>query len=151
VDVLYRVYAWSSLPSVSDPAEYLFTAPATTGYWAGGDDLGISVQLKVNLGGPPAIDLTTGLAQKSVNYFAGRRLPVEFAGVAVNRTGQVSFLIVDDEDLKHTVEDLSLMPAPHLFRLPDGLHMYASIGDVNIVRVDRGSYTVQLPVQEVSQ
>lgn len=149
-DVLYRVYAWSDLPSASAAAGYTFTPGDKMGYWSAGEDLGITVQMKTNLGGPPGIDLTTGLAQKTVSYFAGRRLPVELSGVAVDRQGSAYFLIVDSEETKRTVEAMSLMPAPHLFRLPDGLFMYASIGAVEIQRVGRGSYSVSVPLQEVS-
>lgn len=149
-EVFYRVVAWSDLPSSAAPSVVSIVVPGMAGYWSAGPAFGVVIPMWYGYKNPPAIDLDSGLAEKTLHYFAGRTYPVEFAGSAVERTGAVSFLIMSEE-AKRQVERLSLLPAPHLFRLPDGLFMYASIGPVQLRRVDRGAYTVELKVQEVAK
>jgi hypothetical protein len=150
IEVFYRVTAWSSLPSASNPVEESIVVSSNVGYWSAGPGFGISLPLRVGYKNPPKIDLSSGLAQKRIHYFAGRQFPVEFAGAAVQREGSVELLVTNLDD-KLIAEQLSLLPAPHLFRLPDGLYMYASIQPVEIQRVDRDAYTVATKVTEVQK
>lgn len=149
-ELFYRVTAWSDLPSASAPVSNSIVVPGDMGYWNAGAGFGVALQLRVGFRNPPKIDLSSGLAQKSLHYFAGRTRPVEFSGTAVLREGSVEFMVTSLEE-KRIAEVLSLLPAPHLFRLPDGLHMYASIEPVDIERIEPNAYTVSTSVVEVEK
>lgn len=148
--VYYRVLAWSDLPSTSLAADVFIDVPGTMGYWSAGTAFGVALQLKYGLKNPPSIDMESGLAEKTLHYFAGRTYPVEFAGNSVERVGDVEFLVLTVDE-KRQAEVMALLPAPHLFRLPDGTFLYASTDPVKVRRVDRNSYTISLGIQEVSK
>lgn len=148
--VLYKVEAWSALPSVAESAVLTVDTTTVAGYWSAGAGFQVVIPMRVGYKSPPKIDLESGLAQKTLHYFAGRTLPVEASGDAILRTGKASFLITNLQD-RAVVAQLALLPAPHLFRLPDGTHLFASIGNVSEARVDRDAYTISLPLQEVEQ
>lgn len=146
--VLYRVEAWSDLPSSAVSADASVYSLTNMGYWSAGPGFQNTTQLRVGLGSPPRIDITRGLADKTLHYFAGRTLPVEATGTSLERTGTVEFLVSSLAE-RQLVAAMSFLPAPHLFRLPDGTYFFASIGAVSEVRVDRDAYTFSFPVQEV--
>ena len=120
------------------------------GYWSASPGLNLVQPLKLNLNSPPRIDLTTGLASKSLHYFAGRTSPIEMTGVSESRTGQVSFLVLTEDEMR-LIRRMATLPAPHLFRMPDGTTVFASIGPVSDKRVQRGAYQITLNVTEVEQ
>lgn len=149
-DVQYKAIAWTGLPSSSESGIMSVSTIATCGYWSAGPAFEQVMQLRVNMGAPPKIDLTTGLAQKTLHYFAGRKSPVEMVGEATQRVGAVEFAVTSVQDMMH-VRAMALLVAPHLFRLPDGTFLYASIGPVSDTRLDQGWYHITLQVTEVER
>ncbi len=149
-EVFYRVNAVSALGTVGTADSVSTFTESKVGYWAAGDNFYLSQQIRMNLGDPPGIDFETGLAQKELHYFAGRTLPVEFSGAARLRTGEASFMVGSVLERDQVIE-MSYLPAPHLFRLPDGTFLYASVEPASTHRVDEGFYTVEIPLTEVSK
>lgn len=146
--VLYRALGWSDLPSVAISEEVALVAEFDRGYWSAGPGFNLVMPLKMDLRKPPAIDVVSGLAEKTLHYFQGRTLPVESAGEAVARSGAVSFMVGTEADM-HRCREMALLHAPHLFRLPDGTTLYASLGSVRDKRLDRGFYQITMPASEV--
>lgn len=149
-DVYYRVRTTSTLGTVIDSVIRMVRTTTLSGYWAVGPNFSMSLPLRLGLGDPPSIDLETGLAARELHYFAGRTLPVEFAGVARQRTGEASFMVPTLAERNQALQ-MSYMPAPHLFRLPDGTFIYASIDPVSSHREDEGFYTIEVPLTEVAK
>lgn len=149
-EVLYKAVAWTDLPSFSESGVESISTVNAVGYWSAGPDFGLTLQLAVNQGAPPKIDLTEGMYQKVLHYYAGRRLPVETVGEAVQATGSVEFVVKTVED-RDQARVMAMLPAPHLFRLPDGVTLFASIGPVSTVRLAPGWYKVSLPVTEADR
>lgn len=144
----YRVIAWSALPSSIASAVAAIVTTTSVGYWSAGNNFGQNLQLAVNVQNPPKLDLTVGLANRVLNYYAGRQKPVETAGIATTRTGALEFLI-EGIDTRDQVVDMALLPAPHLIRMPDGTKLFASIGPVAPRRVTGDWYQVTFNIQEV--
>lgn len=149
-EVFYRVVARSPLGTTEEGLIQSIFTEAAAGYWSVGEGFYLSVKLRMDLGGPPGIDLSSGLVNKERHYFAGRTLPVEYVGTARQRSGQAHFMVGSVAE-KNQVEDMSYRAAPHLFRLPDGTYLYASISDVAMLRQDEGFYTVKLTATEVEK
>lgn len=157
-EVWYRVEAWSELPSVAisevvifhpgyiETDEGLVRAPVQ-GYWSVGD---ISLPMKMGYKNPPSIDMSTSIHQKTLHYFAGRPSAVETVGEAIEREGSAKFVVGTVEDME-ACRSMALLPAPHLFRLPDGTHIFSSIGPVKDSRLDEGFYEISFKLTEVSQ
>ena len=109
------------------------------------------LQLRVNVGKrPPKMDVTTGLHDKVLHYFAGRDYPVESTGPALTNTGSVEFTVTSIED-RNRAHAMAKLSAPHLFRLPDGTTKYCSISPVQDTRLDEGWYKITLSVTEVGK
>lgn len=157
-EVWYVVEAWSELPSVAasqpvvfqpgfipDEEGQLVRAPVM-GYWSVGQQ---ALQMKMGYRNPPKIDMSTGRHQKTLHYFAGRTSAVETIGEAIAREGSVKFMVGTEAEM-HACREMALLPAPHLFRLPDGTFVFASIADVSDKRLDEGFYDISFKITEVS-
>jgi hypothetical protein len=120
------------------------------GYWTAGTQFNEVVRMRRGQGAPPKIDLQTSVAQKTLQYFAGRTKPVELAGTAESRVGTVEF-VVTSEDQMWQARRMALLPAPHLFRLPDRTHIFASMGPMTDTRLADGWYKLSFTITEVEQ
>lgn len=149
-EVFYKIQTVSTLDTVGESIVRSLTTLTKSGYWSVGPGFTMSLAMRLGLGDPPGIDLETGLAAKELHYFAGRTLPVEFAGVQRQRSGQATFMVPSLAERNQAIE-MSYQPAPHLFRLPDGTFLYASIEPASTHRVDEGFYTIEVSMQEVSK
>lgn len=156
VDVLYKVVAWTDLPSSSESEvviinsnyrDGVYVGPVG-GYWSAGDNFTTIVRMDKGQGQPPKMDLTSGLANKTLHYFAGRSKPVETVGEATLREGQVEF-IVSTVAVMQQARRMAMMPAPHLIRLPDDTTLYCSIEEVEDTRLAEGWYKISFNVTEV--
>lgn len=146
--VAYRAVAWSDLPSSAESDVATIETPNEIGYWSAGD--GLSVAMEYGVGGAPSVDFTAGLNEKTLHYFAGRKLPVEVSGIARTRVGAVSFMISTREQLE-TVREMQYLPAPHLLRIPDGTAMFCSISPVSEKRIVGDLFDISFTATEVSQ
>lgn len=148
--VLYKVISWTSLPSSSESEVESISTVGTIGYWSVGAMFEHVLQLRINQGNPPKIDLTTGIYDKTRHYFAGRTLPVETTGEAREVSGSVEFVVptLVERDLSRS---MALLPAPHLFRLPDGTTLFCSIDPVSETRLEDGWYQLSFDVIEVDR
>lgn len=158
-EVWYRVQAWTELPSVALSNIVVFqpgyiqeedgslVRGPVWGYWSVGD---LSLPLKMGYQNPPKIDMTTEPYQKTLHYFAGRTSPLETIGEAIAREGSAKFMVSSIQDME-ACRSMALLPAPHLFRLPDGTTVFASIGPVKDTRRDVGFYEISFNLTEVSQ
>lgn len=148
--VLYKAVAWTSLPSSKESVAQSVATFSDRGYWSVGTDFELMIPLKINIKKPPKIDLTTDLHSKTLHYFAGRTLPTETAGDALAVSGSVEFAVNSVEQLTQ-VRQMAKLPAPHLFRLPDGTFLYASIKGVRDSRLEVGWYSIRLRITEVGK
>lgn len=148
VTARYKAISWTDLPSSSESAVSPVSTDSIIGYWSGGNSFEKSVQLRVNYKNPPKLDLETGVADKVLHYFAGRKSPVETVGTSTQRKGSVEFMVSSIDELQQ-VRALALMPAPHLIRMPDGTTVFASIGSVSDKRQDEGWYRISFKITEV--
>lgn len=149
-EVRYKAVAWTALPSSSESILQFIDTTSSRGYWSAGPSFEQVIQLRVNIGSAPKIDLTTGLTQKTLHYFAGRRSPVEMTGEATERSGSVEFAVTSAADV-FKVRSMALLVAPHLFRLPDGTLIYSSVGSVSDTRLAEGWYHITFDITEVDR
>lgn len=156
--VLYKAIAWSALPSSTESAQVSVNSTYVGedyigpdgGYWSGGAGFNTILRMKHGYQKPQSIEMTTGAHEKVLHYYAGRDSAVETMGEATVRTGKVEFLVLTLEDMRKA-RQLATMPAPHLFRLPDGTKVFASIGAVTDTRLQEGAYTISLQITEVDR
>ena len=148
--VLYKVIAWTSLPSSAESEVQEISTVGIVGYWSVGEMFENVIQLRVNQGGPPRIDLKTGVFQKVLHYYAGRTSPVETMGEATAVTGDVEFVVTTVQD-RDQARIMAKMPAPHLLRLPDGTTVFASLGPVSEKRLAPGWYRIGFGITEVDR
>lgn len=148
--VQYKVIAWTDLPSSSESLVQEISTVYEVGYWSVGDMFQTVIQLRINQGGPPKIDLTTGIYQKILHYYAGRTSPVETIGEATAVTGSVEFVVTSVAE-RNLARLMALMPAPHLFRLPDGTLVFSSVGEVSETRLAEGWYQISFNITEVDR
>lgn len=149
-NVLYKVVAWSNLPSSSESVAKAISTVSDRGYWSARLPNDVVLQMHINQGAAPKIDVTTGSHVKTLHWFAGRTRPVETVGEASLVTGSVEF-VVPSVQQRDTAREMALMPAPHLFRLPDGTTLYCSIGPITDVRLADGWYKLTFAVTEVDK
>lgn len=132
---LYRLTAYTVEGAISEVA--LPVVATSQAVWLSGDT-GFALACRLPFDPKPSI--TPGRARASKRY-AGRALPVAYAGEAISRTVQVSGTTTDhalsDEESAH-VERLTMLaqtPAPvFMFRDPDGRRIYGTIGDIPMPR-----------------
>lgn len=148
--VEYKVVAFTDLDTTAESTIIPVFTTVSMGYWSSGPNFSVTMQVKMDLGSRPAFNMQRGLTSKSLHYFAGRKLPVEFAGSATKTTADISFTVDSVED-RDEILQLATLPAPHLLRHQDGTVMYASIDDVNLKRVLRGIYQVSVSFTEVQR
>jgi len=150
VDVLYKVIAWSDLPSSSETEPVAISTVVYQGFWSAGPALENLLPLRINKGDPPKIDLKTSPYQKVLHYFAGRTSPVETIGEATLVEGSVEFIVTSVAD-RDRARAMALLPAPHLLRLPDGTTVFSSVGPVAEKRLAEGWYQLSFEITEVDR
>lgn len=143
----YRVTATSDLPSSSSTTVELTTS--SDAIWlSGGQGFALAVPLAWN----PKTAVSSGLANRKVHRFAGRRLPVEMSGVQRVRTVSLSATLLDERiDLLDRLEDLSYRPAPFLYRDPLGRRIYTSLSGLQMDRAIGGTWSVSASLEEVDR
>ena len=144
---LYRVTAISDLPSSSSTTIELTTS--SDAIWlSGGQGFALAVPLAWN----PKTAVSSGLANRKVHRFAGRRLPVEMSGVQRVRSVSLSATLLDERiDLLDRLEDLSYRPAPFLYRDPLGRRIYTSLSGLQMDRAVGGTWSVSASLEEVDR
>lgn len=148
VEVEYVLRAYSDLPSMINSDPVIITARAAGAYISGGDAYSHVVPLTYN----PEVEWTTGLAERKLHYFAGRKYPVETAGQARTRQLNYSGTLTADEDHLTAFKALAVMPGPHLWRSPDGQMFFCSLGTPTIRRWPSGkAHDVSFQLTEVDQ
>lgn len=144
---LYRVTAISDLPSSSSTTVELTTS--SDAIWlSGGQGFTLAVPLAWN----PKTAVSSGLANRKVHRFAGRRLPVEMSGVQRVRSVSLSATLLDERiDLLDRLEALSYATAPFLYRDPLGRRIYTSLSGLQMDRALGGTWSVSASLEEVDR
>lgn len=160
VDVQYKLVAWTDLPSSSESevvtinsfyaADGTYVGARTGGYWSAGEGFYEVVRMNKGHNDPPKMDLSSGLAFKTLHYFAGRTRPVETVGEATQREGQVEFLVGTVAEMQ-AARRMAMLPAPHLIRLPDGTYLFGSVSEVDDQRLKDGWYAISFDITEVDR
>lgn len=131
-DIKYRVTAFSAEGAAS---VQVGTVEARSGalWLSGGVGYGITARLFDN----PAVTVTSG-RQRTTKQYAGRSLPVAYAGEAIARVIGVSGLVLDRSDEAATVAELEQMAQlpedMFMFRDPDGRRVYGTIEQIELQR-----------------
>lgn len=143
----YRVTAISDLPSSSTTTVRLETS--SDAIWlSGGNGFALAVPLAWN----PKTAVSSGLANRKVHRFAGRRLPVEMSGVQRVRSVSLSATLLDERiDLLDRLEALSYATAPFLYRDPLGRRIYTSLSGLQMDRALGGTWSVSASLEEVDR
>ncbi len=125
----YRVTTYSAEDAASVVVhEVEADSPAV--WLSGGDGFTQAQRLPYD----PAVTITAG-RERVVRQYAGRATPVAHAGEAVTRTLDYGGTLITDEHSPEDLADLVSDPAPvHLYRDPDGRHIYGALGTVQLER-----------------
>lgn len=126
----YRAIAVSALPSAAVSDE---VSVSTEGVRAVVVNAGAQFSQSVQLIADPKVDVAT-TRQRTLQRFAGRTLPVEYAGEQRSRTVSLSASLYDalDSATWEDVAALADMPAPACYRDPDGRRIFVSLGDPSV-------------------
>ncbi|WP_153006635.1 hypothetical protein [Leucobacter sp. G161] len=126
---LYRVTTYSADDATSVVIhEVESDSPAV--WLSGGDGYTHTARLPYD----PEVSITR-CRERAVRKYAGRPKPVVHAGEAVTRTVDYSGTLLLDEQSPDELADLVADEAPvHLYRDPDGRHIYGALGDVQLTR-----------------
>lgn len=143
----YRVTAVSDLPSIATTVvEVVSDSDAL--WLSGGIGFAVTARLPFN----PKPEITPGRARAAFRY-AGRPLPVAYAGEAVARQVNVSGRMFDNAgEVAAGVEAMTALaqhPSPvHLFRDPDGRRIYGMVSDVPMPRETVGVWAYSFTLTE---
>ena len=144
---LYRVTAVTALPSSSSTTVSV-TSDSQAMWLAGGSGF----QTVVALAWDPKYSTVFGLVNRTLAYFAGRTHGVELAGRQRQRQISLSATLLDSSvDERARLEALAYLPAPFLYRDPNGNRVYCSMKDVNLSRTVGGLWSVSVSLEEVSK
>ena len=146
--VMYKVIAWTDLPSSASSMSTLITTTASYGYWSAGSDLEYSFGMRANYQKPPQYGVEKSLAQKTLHYFAGRTKPVEYSGTATTVAGSVEFATRDLDEWAQ-VDRMSTISGPHLLRFTNGMVVKCSIEPVSITKINKLWHQISFSFQEV--
>ncbi len=118
--------------------------------WIGG---GPTYSVTVPLYGNPAHSLAVDLAERDTVYLAGRRLPVEVAGIQEARSLSVSATLDDDDmPIQDTLATIAVLPGPVVYRDPLGRRMWCSMSGLSLPRDYRGGiWDIDLDLTEVDR
>lgn len=131
-DIKYRVTAFSAEGAAS---VQVGTVEARSGalWLSGGVGYGVTARLPYS----PVVQLSGG-RQRAMKQYAGRSLPVAYAGEAVARVLDISGMVMDRSDETATVAELEQMAQlpedMFMFRDPDGRRVYGTIGQIELQR-----------------
>lgn len=126
---MYRVTTYSE-DDASSVVIHEVTSDSPSVWLSGGEGFTRTVRLPYD----PAVSLTRG-RERAVRRYAGRPKPVVHAGEAVTRTVDYGGTLLLDEQSPDELADLVADEAPvHLYRDPDGRHVYGAISDVQLTR-----------------
>lgn len=123
----YRAIAISDTPS---SAESVSVEVLTEGTRAIVVNAGAQFSQSVQLASDPKVDISTTRA-RTMQRFAGRTLPVEYAGEQRSRSLSLSASLYDESpgSTWEEVSALADLPAPACYRDPDGRRVFVSMGD----------------------
>ena len=122
----YRVIAVSDLPSESSSTVQV-TVPESgeASVWInGGPGFAQGVRFAWN----PAIQVSVNRSRE-LYYFDGQALPVEITGTEISRVVNINASALH-QDPNHTpgrLDQISVLPGPHLYRDPGGRRIYGSL------------------------
>lgn len=144
---LYRVTAVTALPSSSSTT--VSVSSDSQAMWLAG---GSGFQTVVALAWDPKYSTVFGLVNRTLAYFAGRTHGVELSGRQRQRQISLSATLLDSSvDERARLEALAYLPAPFLYRDPNGNRVYCSMKDVNLSRTVGGLWSVSVSLEEVSK
>ncbi len=146
---LYRVVALSSLPSTASIVTSVTVpqcVPLNDCVWLSG---GQGFSQVVALAYKPELDISTG-RQRTLQEFDGRTDPVETSAQAGRlELGVSSVVLPNDVTPEHplaatreSLEALFDLPGPHLYRDPDGRHIYCTLSALRATRRPGGGGVV---------
>lgn len=155
---LYRVTALSSLPSTASIVTSVAVpqcVPLNDCVWLSG---GPGFSQVVALPYKPELDISTGRL-RTLQEFDGRQDPVETSAHAGKlELGVSSVLLPSDMAPEHplaatreSLEALFDLPGPHLYRDPDGRHVYCSLSALRATRRPGGGGVVSFTVTRATR
>lgn len=131
-DIQYRVTAFSAEGAAAVTVG-IVPARSDALWLSGGVGLGVTGRLPHN----PDVKVTAG-RQRTMKRYAGRSLPVAYAGEAIARVFGISGTVVHESNESATVEQLEriaqLEQDRFMFRDPDGRRVYGTIEQVEMPR-----------------
>lgn len=126
---MYRVTTYSE-DDASSVVVHEVTSDSPSVWLSGGEGFTRTARLPYD----PEVSLTRG-RERAVRRYAGRPKPVVHAGEAVTRTVDYGGTLLVDEQSPDELADLVADEAPvHLYRDPDGRHVYGAVSDVQLTR-----------------
>lgn len=126
---MYRVTTYSE-DDASSVVVHEVVSDSPSVWLSGGEGFTRTARLPYD----PEVSLTQG-RERAVRRYAGRPKPVVHAGEAVTRTVDYGGTLLVDEQSPDELADLVADEAPvHLYRDPDGRHVYGGISDVQLTR-----------------
>lgn len=131
-DIQYRATAFSAEGATS--ASTIVVEARSGSLWlSGGVGFGVTARLPFD----PGVQVTAGRA-RVLKQYAGRSLPVAYAGEALSRVVSVSGSVMQRSGETAEVDELvrvaQLPDDRFMFRDPDGRRIYGAIGDVQLPR-----------------
>ena len=142
----YRAIAYSALPSSRTSATSdVVTAETEWGYLSGEASFATVARFR----SMPTFGAGAGRA-KALYHFAGRELPVQLAGEAVNNTLSVAGRLSEGSGSAADFEALGRAEGVHCWRGPDGRRLFGSVPKVDVVvtRVNAAT-TVAVTIAEL--
>lgn len=131
-DTTYRVTAFTAEGAAAS-AEVSVEARSGAVWLSGGVGFSVACRLPFD----PVVSVTAG-RQRVTKQYAGRSLPVAYAGEALARVVAVSGTVADRDGESASVEDLTVLAQLEhdrfLFRDPDGRRVYGTIGEIQMPR-----------------
>jgi len=152
--VHYRVVSLSALPSMSESEAVELVVPRTAmsmGYLSAGPGYATVASALYDL----RVTDSGGLIRVQQRH-DGRPDPVEYSGVARTRVLQVSFVVLPAEDDPEAslLEDwlaLRDLRGPHLWRDPEGRHVYGTISEPDFTPLAMGAYEVSFTLTQTGR
>jgi|GEM_PF-907849 len=148
--VAYRVDAVSALPSITSSVAEVEQPRSGSVFVSGGPGASQVCRALWNI----ALAETSGVAESTLHYFAGRSRPVAFFGEATSRTWALATDHIPATEAGDSTPrqwlDLARVPGPHLLRTPDGVRAWVALADVSAARGIGGAVTaVSMTLTEV--
>lgn len=147
-DNIYKVVAYSSLPSVVESGIVVVPPAASTCGWLWlNSGVGFGSYIKLKRAGEIGIKVER---TKALTYFAGREKPLAFIGENVSKTIEISAKTDRNSSTFAEISDLAKKTGPVLYRDPIGRRLYVSILTVSSSH-SGAAEVVSISMSEVEQ